>query len=82
MRGVLCDAREDFATKGALDIFNLSANWPRLLVIRPGMFHGFHNINATQVVFNNFFDRRYHDVTLDEWRLPFYSDGIPYKFSR
>jgi dTDP-4-dehydrorhamnose 3,5-epimerase len=82
MRGVLYDAREDSPTKGALDILNLSEKRPRLLVIPPLVFHGFKNVSGEKVIFNNFFDRQYNYEEPDEWRLPWNSDSIPYKFER
>ena len=81
MQAVLYDAREGSATKGELDVYNLSAARPALLVIPPGVFHGFKNWSNEPVMFNNFFDFEYNYDDPDEWRLPVDSGVIPYEFS-
>lgn len=81
MQAALFDAREGSPTHGSIDVYNLSAMRPALLVIPPGVFHGFKNYSSDPVMFNNLFDMQYNYEDPDEWRLPPDTDVIPYRFT-
>lgn len=80
MQTVFFDAREDSPTYQQISVYNLSALRPALAVIPPGVFHGFHNRSAQAAVFNNLFDVQYNYADPDEYRLPYDTDLIPFKF--
>ena len=76
----LFDDREKSPTRGKVNSFNLSPMRPTLIRIPPGVWHGLANMDQTQCSFINFFDRPYEYETPDEWRLPWNTDKIPFKF--
>jgi dTDP-4-dehydrorhamnose 3,5-epimerase len=80
LRVVLYDDREGSPTRGKLDVFNLAAMRPMLLVIPPGIWHGIQARQAEPGVFVNFFDHAYDHGEPDEWRLPADSEEIPFRF--
>jgi|SRR6056297_484564 len=81
MQAVLYDAREQSPTHGTVNAYNLSALRPALLVIPPGVFHGFKNFQMEPVIFNNLFDHQYNYDDPDEYRLPSDTDKIPFRFT-
>lgn len=80
LRVVLFDDRLDSSSRGKLNVIYLTPKRPALLVIPPGVWHGVQNIEAGESGFLNFFDNAYSHDDPDNWRLPFDSDVIPYKF--
>ena len=77
---VLFDGREHSKTKGKVNQFNVSPMRPTLFVIPPGVWHGLQNMDTPEFQFINFFDRPYEYQNPDEWRLPWNTDQIPYKW--
>jgi dTDP-4-dehydrorhamnose 3,5-epimerase len=80
LRLVLYDDREESPTRTKLDVLNLSAMRPTLIVIPPGIWHGIHAAPTHSASFVNFFDHAYDYSDPDEWRLPSDSDEIPFRF--
>ncbi len=80
LRVVLYDDREGSPTRGKLDVFNLGAMRPTLLVIPPEIWHGIQARPSEPGVFVNFFDHAYDYSAPDEWRLPADSEEIPFRF--
>jgi dTDP-4-dehydrorhamnose 3,5-epimerase len=80
LKVVLYDDREGSATLGKVDVFNIAATRPMLLVIPPGIWHGIQNVWHEPSCFVNYFDREYRYEDPDEWRLPADTDEIPYRF--
>jgi dTDP-4-dehydrorhamnose 3,5-epimerase len=79
LRLVLYDDREGSPTREKLDVLNLSAMRPSLMVIPPGIWHGI-QVFAEPSSFVNFFDQAYDYSDPDDWRLPSDSDEIPFRF--
>jgi dTDP-4-dehydrorhamnose 3,5-epimerase len=80
IRLVLYDDREQSPSYRKLNLLLLSRLDPRLVVIPPGIWHGLQNLELVASSFINFFDREYCYEDPDEWRLPWDSDEIPYRF--
>jgi dTDP-4-dehydrorhamnose 3,5-epimerase len=76
----LFDGRESSPTCGKVNEFRLSPMRPMLVVIPPGIWHGFQNLMPDTSVFINFFDHAYRYDDPDEWRLPPDTTAIPYRF--
>ncbi|PSJ18919.1 cupin domain-containing protein [Nitrosomonas supralitoralis] len=77
---VLFDDRDDSATKGQINVFHLSRLRPTLITIPPGIWHGLQNMDNSESSFINYFNNAYIYTDPDEWRLPFDTDKIPYRF--
>jgi dTDP-4-dehydrorhamnose 3,5-epimerase len=80
LRLALYDDREQSATRGKLNVLLLSRLDPRLVVIPPGVWHGLQNVEGSASGFVNFFDHAYCYEDPDEWRLPWDTAEIPYRF--
>jgi len=80
IRAVLYDDRAGSATKGKVDVLNLSPMRPMLVVIPPGVWHGIQVLGSEPGAFVNFFDREYDYDDPDDWRLAPDSTEVPYKF--
>lgn len=79
---VLFDDRPNSPTRGRINAFNVSPMRPTLFRIPPGIWHGLQNMDTPEFQFINFFDRPYAYEEPDEWRLPWDTDKIPYRFER
>jgi dTDP-4-dehydrorhamnose 3,5-epimerase len=79
---VLFDDRPKSRTRGKVNQFNVSPMRPTLFVIPAGVWHGLQNMDTPEFQFINFFDRPYEYDNPDEWRLPWNTDKIPYKWER
>ncbi|MGV8712391.1 MAG: cupin domain-containing protein [Nitrosomonas sp.] len=77
---VLYDDRPDSSSRGEINVLHLSRMRPMLTTIPPGIWHGLQNIDLSESGFINYFDRPYNYADPDEWRLPFDTDSIPYRF--
>jgi dTDP-4-dehydrorhamnose 3,5-epimerase len=77
---VLFDDREGSPTYRQVEVLRLSNFRPGVLVIPPGVWHGFKNITGKEATFLNYFDREYQYDDPDEYRLPWDTDKIPYRF--
>lgn len=82
VRLVLFDDRDDSPTKGKLSVLHLSRMRPTLVLIPPFVWHGLQNLENGNSGFINFFDHAYCHENPDEWRLPFDSAEIPYRFQQ
>ena len=81
IRLVLYDDREASPTRKRLAVLHLSRLRPTLVTVPPGVWHGLENLEVAQSSsFVNFQDRNYRYESPDEWRLPWDSDEIPYRF--
>lgn len=79
---VLFDAREDSSTKGEINEF-FPCDERRLLVQIPtGVYHGFKNIGANELLILNIPTQVYNSDQPDEYRIDPRSRDIPYDWSR
>jgi dTDP-4-dehydrorhamnose 3,5-epimerase len=77
---VIYDDRADSITRGRINVVRLSRYRPEILRIGPGLWHGIKNLSDSTASFINYFDQPYCHDDPDEWRLPFDTDRIPYRF--
>ena len=83
LRLVIFDDRANSPTCGLVDEYLLHPARPQLIVIPPFLWHGLQNMEpARDATFVNAFDRTYQHDDPDEYRLPWNSESIPYRFSR
>ncbi len=75
---VLFDGRSESATFGRLNEFLVGDPRPTLIVVPPGVWHGVHNIGATDAMVLNLPDRAYEYEDPDHYRLPPDTPEIPY----
>ena len=74
------DDRKGSMTRGRINVVRLSRYRPAILQIGPGLWHGIKNLSNSTASFINYFDQPYRHDDPDEWRLPFDTDRIPYRF--
>ncbi|MBC7224604.1 MAG: dTDP-4-dehydrorhamnose 3,5-epimerase family protein [Anaerolineae bacterium] len=79
---VLYDAREDSPTYGEINEFFMGTQNPMLLVIPPGVMHGFKGISQEMTLIVNVPTELYNYDEPDEYRLPAHTDQIPYDWAR
>ncbi|MGQ9458433.1 MAG: dTDP-4-dehydrorhamnose 3,5-epimerase family protein [Anaerolineae bacterium] len=79
---VLYDAREDSPTYGEVNEFFMGTLNPMLLVIPPGVMHGFKGISQEMALIVNVPTELYRYDQPDEYRLPAHTDQIPYDWAR
>ena len=79
-RAALYDGREDSPSFQTVETFMLSHLRPGLLLIPPGVWHGFQNLDGWEGIYINFFDREYQYDDPDEYKLPYDTDKIPFRF--
>lgn len=79
---VLYDAREDSPTYGEINEFFMGTQNPMLLVIPPGVMHGFKGISQEMTLIVNVPTELYNYDQPDEYRLPAHTDQIPYDWAR
>lgn len=79
---VLYDGREDSPTRGQIDVHFLGEQKRGLVVIPPGVYHGYKNIGSEVVLLLNLPTEVYNYAEPDEFRLPAHGDEIPYDWSR
>ena len=77
---VLFDLREDSATYGLLNEFELGERNPCRLTIPPFVVHGVKNAGDRMASFINMPTRVYDRNAPDKCRLPYGHPGIPYSF--
>jgi len=82
MKLVLYDAREDSPTRGELNEFFLGVHNPELVVIPPGVMHGFKCISDTEAMVINCPTEPYNPDAPDEQRVDAHSADIPYDWAR
>ena len=82
MRLALYDAREGSPTRGEVNEFITGDDRPQLIVIPPGVMHGFQCISETEAVVVNIPTEPYSAETPDEYRVDAHSNDIPYDWAR
>jgi len=82
MKLVLHDSREDSPTHGEVNEFILGVHDPKLVVIPPGVMHGFKCISDTEAMVINCPTECYNPDDPDEFRTPAHSDDVPYDWTR
>jgi len=82
MKLVLYDDREGSATKGEVNEFCLGVHRTELVVIPPGVLHGFKCISDTEAVVVNCPTEVYNPDVPDEYRVDAHSKDIPYDWAR
>ncbi|MBI4020150.1 MAG: dTDP-4-dehydrorhamnose 3,5-epimerase family protein [Candidatus Aenigmarchaeota archaeon] len=80
MRLVLYDGREKSATKGLLNEFIISLETPMVVSIPPGVYHGFEALGRGEAIAINTPDYPYNRKRPDEYRLPFNTGKIGFKW--
>lgn len=77
---VLFDGRRDSSTHGSVNVFIRGIMRPALILIPPGVWHGFQSLGPEEAGFLNMFDHAFIHKDPDQWRLPPDSSEIPYRF--
>lgn len=78
---VLFDGREDSSSHGCVLEHHAGDARPSFVVIPPGVWHGVHNLAASDALLMNFPTAAYDYADPDHWRLPADSPEIPYNWS-
>jgi len=78
----LYDARAGSPTRHAVNELHLTIARPQLVVVPPGVWHGFLVTGTAQALVLNLPDRAYAYEDPDHWRLPPDTAEIPYRFVR
>ncbi|MFH1539544.1 MAG: dTDP-4-dehydrorhamnose 3,5-epimerase family protein [bacterium] len=78
MKVVLYDRREGSPTKGEVNEFFMGERNPTLLVIPPGVVHGFKAIGTEPAYLVNVPTELYNYNEPDEHRIPAHDNDIPY----
>ncbi|MBN1355017.1 dTDP-4-dehydrorhamnose 3,5-epimerase family protein [bacterium] len=79
---VLFDGREKSPTKGEINEFFIGTLNPQLIVIPPGVLHGFKGISQDISLIVNIPTQLYRYEQPDEYRLPAHTPDVPYDWSR
>ena len=82
MKIVLYDNRHDSPTKGQINEFFMGERKFGLLVIPPGVYHGFKCISTSEAMVLNLPTETYNYDQPDEYRLDPHTSEIPYDWSR
>ena len=77
---VLFDSRGDSKTKGEVQEFRISLEDPVVVQIPPLVFHGFEADSGEEAVVINNVTEPYNREQPDEFRVPFDSPDVPYKW--
>ena len=80
MRLVLFDDRDGSPTKGELQEFVISLETPILVSIPPGVYHGFEPLGEEAIAVN-IPDKTYNREHPDEYRIPFNSEKVPFRWN-
>jgi len=79
---VLYDSREDSPTYKEINEFFIGSLNPTMVVIPPGVCHGFKGISEELTLIVNIPTHTYNYETPDEYRLPAHTKEISYDWSR
>ena len=82
MKVALYDLREDSPTRGEVNEFYMGVHKPILLVIPPGVAHGFKCVGTQEAIVVNIPTEPYNAAEPDEHRIPAHDNDIPYDWSR
>ena len=77
---VLYDFREGSSTKSELNEFFIGEYNPALIVIPPGVYHGWKCVSETESLVINIPSEPYDPECPDEFRLPYDTEEIPYNW--
>ena len=82
MKLVLVDTRDASATKGEVNEFFIGVHNPILVVIPPGILHGFKCIGEIEAMVVNCPTEPYNPKAPDEFRVDAHSKEVPYDWAR
>lgn len=82
VKAVLCDDREQSPTRGLLNEIYVGEHKPCLIVIPPGVYHGWKCISEYEAYVINVPSHPYNRSDPDEFRCDPHTGGIPYDWSR
>lgn len=82
MKLALYDPREGSPTKGEVNEFFIGVDSPALVVIPPGVLHGFKCIGETEAMVINCPTEPYNPKAPDEFRIDARSKDVPYDWAR
>ena len=82
MKVVLYDSRPGSATEGLVNEFFIGDFNPMMVVIPPGVYHGFKCISEYEAIVVNTPTEMYNCTEPDEYRLDAHDASIPYDWSR
>lgn len=81
-RLVLYDPRVDSPTRGALCEFEIGPQNLELVMIPPGVYHGFQCISDTEAIMINIPTEPYSHQRPDEYRLDPFAADVPYSWPK
>ena len=73
----LYDERDGSPTRGVSNVLRIGALDPHLVIVPPGVWHGFRNETGEPAGFINYFGKPFRHEDPDNWRLPHDSPTIP-----
>jgi dTDP-4-dehydrorhamnose 3,5-epimerase len=82
VKAVLYDDRQDSPTRGALNQFYVGEHNPRIVIIPPGVFHGWKCVSQCEAYVINVPSEPYNREDPDEYRVDPHGSDIPYDWSR
>jgi dTDP-4-dehydrorhamnose 3,5-epimerase len=82
VKAVLFDGREDSSTRGVLNEIYVGEHNPCLVVIPPGVYHGWKGVGEYEAYVINVPSEPYNRTDPDEYRLDPHDGGIPYHWSQ
>ncbi len=77
---VLFDKRENSPTNGEINEYFIGDSSNRLIVIPPGVYHGWKNIKNEESIVISVINNLYNRDNPDEMRLPYNTKEIPYNW--
>jgi dTDP-4-dehydrorhamnose 3,5-epimerase len=77
----LYDRRDDSPTRGELSVYTIGRLCPTVIVIPPGVYHGFTAVGPETALILNCPTEPYKRQEPDELRLPYDTPEIPYDWS-
>ena len=80
LKVVLFDGREDSSTFGRVIELHAGDARPAFVVIPIGVWHGLQNLGTEDALVLNYPTRAYDYEDPDQWRLPYDTDQIPYRW--
>ncbi len=82
VKAVLYDDRESSPTRGIVNEIYVGEHNPCLIIIPPGVHHGWKCVSDYEAYVINVPSHPYNRTDPDEFRLPAHEGGIPYDWSR
>lgn len=82
MKVVLYDSRENSPTKGFVNEFFIGDFNPLMVVIPPGVYHGFKCISEHEAIVVNTPSEMYNRSVPDEYRIDAHDPSVPYDWGR